>query len=79
MTARRDPAGKWINYRRDGTPMLPVGQRLIPDPEPDQWARSDKDSDPTRSPTCHHHASPTTNRENCSRRTYSQPLFLNWR
>ncbi len=37
ITARRDPSGKWINYRRDGTPMVPVGQRLIPDPEPDQW------------------------------------------
>ena len=37
MTARRDPTGNWIQYRRDGTPISPVGRRLVPEPEPDEW------------------------------------------
>ncbi len=36
-TARRDPAGRVIHYRADGTPMLPVGCRPVPEPEPDPW------------------------------------------
>jgi len=39
MTARRDPTGQWIQHRADGTPMLPVGRRLIPEPEADPWDR----------------------------------------
>jgi hypothetical protein len=37
ISARRDPTGKWVHYRTNGTPITPVGQRPIPDPPPDPW------------------------------------------
>jgi hypothetical protein len=37
ISARRDPTGKYVYYRSDGSPIIPVGRRLIPEPEPDPW------------------------------------------
>jgi len=31
LKSKRDPAGYIVDFRADGTPMLPVGRRLIPD------------------------------------------------
>lgn len=37
LTSKRDTTGKRVHYRADGSPMIPVGQRLIPDPAPTEW------------------------------------------